>query len=82
MKTFSLPRIAFVVFCALVLLYLILPVLIIVPMSFSNTRFLTFPPPALSLRWYEEYIGNAAWMQATRVTFAVGHPLCRVIAAP
>src|SRR5947199_5511827 len=71
MKKFSLPRIAFVAFCALVLLYLMLPVLIIVPMSFSSTRFLTFPPPALSLRWYQEYIGNAAWMQATRVTFAV-----------
>src|SRR3977135_3549459 len=71
MMKLSFGRITFVVFCALVLLYLILPVLIIVPMSFSSTRFLTFPPPALSLRWYEEYIGNAAWMQATRVTFAV-----------
>ena len=71
MKTFTFPRIAFTLFCGLVLLYLILPVLIIVPMSFSSTRFLTFPPPSLSLRWYQEYIGNAAWMQATRVTLIV-----------
>jgi putative spermidine/putrescine transport system permease protein len=71
MKTLSFGRIAFVLFCALVLLYLILPVLIIVPMSFSSARFLTFPPPSLSLRWYQEYIGNVAWMQATRVTFTV-----------
>src|SRR6266567_3448637 len=63
MKTLSLGRIAFVLFCALVLLYLILPVLIIVPMSFSSARFLTFPPPSLSLRWYQEYLSNAAWMQ-------------------
>src|SRR5258705_6580248 len=81
MKTFSPGRIAFVVFCSLVLLYLILPVLIIVPMSFSSTRFLTFPPPALSLRWYQDYIGNAAWMQATRVTFTVA-ALTVVIATP
>ena len=36
MKTFSPGRIAFVLFCSLELLYLILPVLIIVPMSFSR----------------------------------------------
>ena len=42
-------------FARLVLLYLILPILIIVPMSFSSARFLTFPPPSLSLRWYREY---------------------------
>src|SRR6202047_726605 len=81
MKTFSPGRIAFVLFCSLVLLYLILPVLIIVPMSFSSTRFLTFPPPSLSLRWYQEYIGNAAWMQATRVTFTVA-VLTVLIATP
>jgi putative spermidine/putrescine transport system permease protein len=64
-------RIAFIAFCAVVLLYLILPILIIMPMSFSSTRFLTFPPPSLSLRWYEDYVGSAAWMQATRVTLMV-----------
>jgi putative spermidine/putrescine transport system permease protein len=81
MKTLSLGRIAFVGFCALVLLYLILPILIIVPMSFSSTRFLTFPPPSLSLRWYQEYIGNPAWMQATRVT-ATAALLTVLIATP
>ena len=71
MKSFSLARAGFILFCALVLLYLILPVLIIVPMSFSSARFLTFPPPSLSLRWYREYVGNPAWMQATQVTLTV-----------
>jgi len=71
MKTFSPGRIAFVSFCALVLLFLIVPVLIIVPMSFSSARFLTFPPPSLSLRWYREYVDNPAWMQATQVTLTV-----------
>ena len=66
-----LPRIALFVFVGLVLAYLILPVLIIVPMSFSGTRFLAFPPPSLSLRWYVEYFGNRNWMQATGVSLAV-----------
>ena len=46
-----------VVTCALVLLYLILPILIIAPMSFSAARYLSFPPPSLSLRWYQD-VGN------------------------
>jgi putative spermidine/putrescine transport system permease protein len=81
MTTLSPARIAFVLFCALVLLYLILPVLIIVPMSFSSARFLSFPPPSLSLRWYQEYIGNSTWMQATRVTATVA-VLTVLIATP
>ncbi|POR46344.1 ABC transporter permease, partial [Bosea psychrotolerans] len=38
---------------------------------FSGTRFLTFPPPSFSLRWYEEYFGNPAWMQATKVSLTI-----------
>jgi len=81
MKPPLLPRSAFVVFVGLVLAYLMLPLLIIVPMSFSGTRFLTFPPPSLSLRWYEEFFGNRAWIQATQVSFGVA-VLTVLIATP
>lgn len=81
MKRFSPRRVIFVLLCAAVLLYLVLPILIVVPMSFSSARFLTFPPPSLSLRWYREYIGSPAWMQATLVTLTVA--VCTVaIATP
>jgi putative spermidine/putrescine transport system permease protein len=79
MKHFSPRRIIFVLLCAAVLLYLVLPILIVVPMSFSSARFLTFPPPSLSLRWYQEYIGSPAWMQATLVTLTVA--VCTVLIA-
>jgi putative spermidine/putrescine transport system permease protein len=79
MKRFSPARLAFIVLCALVLLYLILPVLIIVPMSFSSARYLTFPPPSLSLRWYRDYLDSPAWMEATRVTLTVA--ACTVLFA-
>lgn len=58
-------------FVALILAWLIIPIVIIVPMSFSGARFLSFPPPSWSLRWYESYLGSAAWMQATRVSLVV-----------
>lgn len=81
MKTSLLPRLAFGLVVGLVLIYLMLPVLIIVPMSFSSTRFLTFPPPALSLRWYAEYFGNPNWMQGTRMSLMLG-ALTVLIATP
>lgn len=67
----SLSKAALYALVTLILIWLILPVLIVVPMSFSGARFLAFPPPSWSLRWYEAYLGDPAWMQATRVSLTV-----------
>lgn len=64
---------------ALILAWLVIPIVIIVPMSFSSARFLTFPPPSWSLRWYEAYLDSAAWMQATRVSLIVA--VCSAVLA-
>ena len=42
-----------------------IPAFFVVPVSFSPTRFLTFPPPSLSLRWYEAYFTTPEWTNAT-----------------
>jgi ABC-type spermidine/putrescine transport system permease subunit II len=47
-----------------VLVFLCLPVLIVAPMSFSDAKSLEFPPPALSLRWYQNLLGNPIWIDA------------------
>jgi putative spermidine/putrescine transport system permease protein len=57
------------VLAALVLIFLVVPSLLIIPISFSNSRFLTFPPPAWSVRWYEAYFSSLEWRQATVVSF-------------
>lgn len=75
----SLSKILLYGFVALILAWLIIPVLIILPMSFSGARFLAFPPPSWSLRWYESYLGSAAWMQATRVSVIVA--VCSAVIA-
>lgn len=46
------------------LAFLVLPLLIVVPMSFSSARSLAFPPPGFSWRWYEGFFGDARWMEA------------------
>ena len=48
----------------LTLLFMCLPVMIVVPMSFSSAQSLEFPPPGLSLRWYAAFFGNEVWAQA------------------
>jgi putative spermidine/putrescine transport system permease protein len=57
--------------CVLVLGYLILPILIIVPLSLSSATFLTFPLPGLSLRWYEELFTSAPWQLSLRNSLIV-----------
>lgn len=52
------------VFAILVAIYLILPVLIIVPVSFSAGSFLTFPPPGFSLQWYEKLLSRGEWLDS------------------
>lgn len=64
-----------------VLLFLVLPIFIVVPMSFSASRFLAFPPPAWSLRWYLEYFGSAEWMLATAVSLQTATAVC-LLATP
>lgn len=65
----------------LVLVFLILPILVVIPMSFSDARFLTFPPRAYSTRWYEAFVSSPAWMSAARTSFLVAL-LATVVATP
>ncbi|MFP3786580.1 ABC transporter permease, partial [Burkholderia sp. SIMBA_024] len=53
--------------------------LIVVPLSFSDTRFMTFPPPAYSLRWYHAFFDNPAWIDAARVTLTAS--VCAALVA-
>jgi putative spermidine/putrescine transport system permease protein len=53
---------------ALILLFLVAPTLIVIPMSFSSSNSLAFPPPGYSLRWYEAFLTSEKWQLATSVS--------------
>ena len=53
------------------LLFLIAPVIIILIVSFSGAHYLSFPPPYLSLRWYQRFLGTPSWRQAIGVSTQV-----------
>jgi len=52
------------VMCGLILLFLILPVLVIIPLSFNGSAFLSYPLNGFSLRWYEEFLTSDVWRRA------------------
>lgn len=56
----------------LVLLYLVLPIVVVVPLSFSSGLYLSFPPPGLSLRWYARFFADPAWTASLWLSVWVG----------
>lgn len=69
----------FRLFCGLVLLFLLLPVLVIIPLSFSSGSFLTYPLPGFSLRWYQAIFSSGPWMSALKNSLIVA-PLATLLA--
>jgi putative spermidine/putrescine transport system permease protein len=59
------------VFCAAVLLFLIAPILAIMPLSLNAESFFTYPMPGLSLQWYEDFFTNDRWTLALRNSIVV-----------
>ncbi len=57
---------------ALVMVFLVVPTLLVIPMSFSASQYLEFPPRQWSLRWYLSYFNSPAWMQATATSLKAG----------
>ena len=56
------------VVAGLIMAFLVIPTLIVIPMSFSDSQYLEFPPRVWSVRWYDNYFGSTEWMTATWVS--------------
>lgn len=52
------------VFAIIIIIWLVLPTLVIVPMSFNEAPSFNFPPKGFSTRWYENFFTDASWMKA------------------
>jgi len=55
-----------------VLVFLIAPIVVVFPLSFSSGELLTLPTPGYSWRWYEDFFTSGKWLVATRNSFIVG----------
>jgi putative spermidine/putrescine transport system permease protein len=67
-----MTRITLSVIAGLVLFYLILPILVVIPLSFSSASYLSFPPPGFSLHWYRNFFTRADWISSAWLSIWVG----------
>ncbi len=66
------------VICALIFIFLITPILVVIPLSFNAVPFFTFTegmlrldPEAYSLRWYRDFINNPQWIHSLQNSFII-----------
>lgn len=55
-----------------VLLFLALPIVAIIPLSFTSGVELVYPVPGYSLRWYEDFFMRPEWLMSFRNSMVVG----------
>ncbi len=60
------------VHCALIFLFLVAPILAIVPLSFNSGSFFSYPMDGFSLRWYEQAFGSHDWQLAFANSIGIG----------
>lgn len=68
----QLARTAHSAFGWVMVAFLLLPLLAMIPISFSAGSFLSYPLPGLSLQWYERVFSPGPWTHALRNSLVVG----------
>jgi putative spermidine/putrescine transport system permease protein len=56
----------------LIIAVLIVPILAFIPMAFTGSNFLTFPPESFSFKWFGQYVQSPLWIGATIRSFGIG----------
>lgn len=57
--------------CGLTLIFLLLPIFAIVPLSFSDSTLLLYPIPSFSFKWYGALFHSDEWIRAAKNSFIV-----------
>ncbi len=55
-----------------VLVFLVAPILTIVPLSFSSGSFFYYPLPGFSLRWYQDFFTSSFWLPSLKNSLIIG----------
>jgi len=57
--------------CTFVFVFLLVPILAIIPLSFNSSTFMTYPLQGFSTRWYDEALGTERWLLPLRNSLIV-----------
>ncbi len=58
--------------CAAIYFFLMLPLVVVFPISLSSAPYMQFPPPGFSWQWYERYLNDSQWIDATVRSTQIG----------
>ncbi|HWX47734.1 MAG TPA: ABC transporter permease [Roseomonas sp.] len=78
-RRLSVGKLLLAGFAGLVFLFLMLPLLVVFPISVSSASYLQFPPPGFSWQWYQRYLDDPGWINAT-IRSVQAATLCTVLA--
>jgi len=62
----------FKIYYWIVIIFLLFPLIIVIPISFVNSKYLQFPPKDFSLRWYQNYFNDAEFFTSTLNSIYLG----------
>jgi putative spermidine/putrescine transport system permease protein len=57
---------------AVVMVYILVPLIFLIVLSFNSSRWLAFPPPGWTTRWFEELFTNPSWLASIVNSVKVG----------
>jgi ABC-type spermidine/putrescine transport system permease subunit II len=58
-------KVGLAVFASVTFIFLMIPSLMAIPMSFTNTLFLVFPPEGFTVKWYHNFLTEERWVEPT-----------------
>ena len=58
--------------------FILLPLVVLIPVSFSAADVLIFPPPGYSMKWFEAVLGSPEWIDAALTSLRIGAATCVV----
>ncbi|MGJ4946459.1 ABC transporter permease subunit [Bradyrhizobium sp. HKCCYLS1011] len=60
------------VYAGVMIALLLVPIIAFIPMAFTGSTFLSFPPPSWSIRWFAQFLASPLWLAATVRSFSIG----------
>lgn len=73
-RTEQIARVLLIAAATFVFIFLIAPILAIMPLSVNESEFLTYPLRGLTTRWYETVFASDKWRIAVVNSFLIGLP--------
>lgn len=69
-------RLAEPIYLALIAAFILLPLVVLLPISFSTADVLVFPPPSYSMRWFDTIFSSPDWTAAALTSIRIALATC------